>query len=56
MISLKNINFLKKKSPKKFYLYLAVICNPAQLQDENTKVKFMLEIIEQVHVGAKTTW
>ncbi len=30
------------------------IMQPSQLQDENTKVKFMLKILEQNHVGSET--
>ncbi len=34
--------------------YFGIICNLAQLQGGNTKVKFMLRILEKIHLGSKT--
>ncbi len=39
--------------PKK-RLYLVIICNLKHLQDKNTKVKFMLRILEKIHEGSET--
>jgi hypothetical protein len=51
MFNLKNVNsfFLEIKS-----LHLVVICNLTHLQDGNLKVKFVLKIVETIHVGSKT--
>jgi hypothetical protein len=35
-------------------VYIVVICNLRQLQDENTKVNFVLKIIKQIHAGSET--
>ncbi len=52
---LKNVNsFYKKNSVKG--LYLVIICNLTYWQDGNTKVNFMLRIIDKFHEGSETNW
>jgi hypothetical protein len=33
-------------------VYLVIICNITELQDGTAEVKFMLRILEKVHVGS----
>jgi hypothetical protein len=35
-------------------IYRIMICNLTHLQDGNTKEKFMLRILEKIHLGAET--
>jgi hypothetical protein len=35
-------------------LYLVILCNLTNLQDGNTKIKFMLRILEKIHLGSET--
>jgi hypothetical protein len=35
-------------------LYLVKICHLTHLQDENTKVKFMIRKLEKIHIGSYT--
>ncbi len=55
----KNINsfFLSHKKSLKS-LYLVILCNLTHLQDVNTKEKFLLRILEKIHVrsGSGTNW
>ncbi len=51
--SKKRILFIKKNSLEKS-LYLVMICNPAHIQDGNTKVKVILRISEKIHVESET--
>jgi hypothetical protein len=49
----KNIHSFFSKNVTKS-LFLVTICNLTHLQDGNTKVKFMLRILEKIHVGFLT--
>jgi hypothetical protein len=39
---------------KKLIQYLVIMRNLTHLQGRNTKVKFMLRILEKIHVGSET--
>ncbi len=53
MFNLKNVNsFFLEINPLKS-LYLVVIRNLTHLQDGNSKVKFVLKIVETIHVGSE---
>ncbi len=41
-------------STKSFFL--VIICNLTHLQDGNTKIKFMLRMLEKIHVLSETNW
>jgi hypothetical protein len=46
---------MKQKIPCRAYISRhLVICNLKHLQDGNTKVKFILRILEKIHVGFET--
>jgi hypothetical protein len=54
MLNLKNINSFFLNPLRRKGLYIVVICNPTQVQEENTKLKFILNILEPIHVGSET--